>query len=70
MQQPSGGRFMFAFLFSKKTEREKELADSIRAMKTVRVSKRGGISLDSSEILQDERFIEASKKAKMIVANG
>lgn len=61
---------MFAFLFSKKTEREKELADSIRAMKTVRVSKRGGISLDSSEILQDERFIEASKKAKMIVANG
>ncbi|VVQ38472.1 hypothetical protein PS943_05916 [Pseudomonas fluorescens] len=61
---------MFGLLFSKRTEREKELADSIRAMKTIRVSMRGGISLDSTEILQDKNFIEASKKAKKIVANG
>ncbi|MBN2991922.1 hypothetical protein JWR97_11690 [Pseudomonas cedrina subsp. fulgida] len=61
---------MFGLLFSKRSEREKELADSLRAMKTIRVSMRGGISLDSSEILQDKNFIEASKKAKKIVANG
>lgn len=61
---------MFGLLFSKRTEREKELADALRAMKTVRVSMRGGISLDSMEILTDKKFIEASKKAQQIVANG
>lgn len=54
-------------LFSKKTDEEKKVADSIRALKTLRVSKRGGISLDSIEILESKNFIEASKKAKLIV---
>lgn len=61
---------MFGLLFSKRTEREKELADALRALKTVRVSMYGGISLDSMEILRDKKFIEASKKAQKIVANG
>lgn len=61
---------MFGLLLSKRTDREMKLADSIRAMKTVQVSRRGGISLDSLEILNNEHFIEASKKAKKLVANG
>lgn len=61
---------MFGLLLSKPTERQKKLADSIRAMETVHVSRRGGISLDSLEILKSEHFIEASKKAKKLVANG
>ena len=52
----------------KRSEREKQLAKSIRALKTVRVSDRGAISIDVAEILQDRSFIEASKKAKQIVA--
>lgn len=59
---------MLGMLFTKRTKREMELADSIRAMETVRVSKRGGISLDSSEILRDQNFINASERAKKIVA--
>jgi hypothetical protein len=61
---------MFGLLLSRRTEREKKLADSIRAMQTVQVSRHGGISLDSLEILNDKYFIEASKKAKLMVASG
>lgn len=61
---------MLGLLFSKRSEREKELADALRALKTLQVSMRGGISLDSMEILQDKYFIEASRKAKKTVANG
>lgn len=61
---------MLGLLFSKRSEREKELADALRALKTLQVSMRGGISLDSMEILQDKHFIEASRKAKKTVANG
>lgn len=61
---------MFGLLLSKRTESERKCADSIRALETVQVSRRGGISLDSMEILKNKHFIEASKKAKQIVANG
>lgn len=61
---------MFGILFSKRTEREIELANTLRAMKTLYVSSRGGVSLSSAEILRDKNFISASKKAKEIVANG
>lgn len=61
---------MFGIFFSKRTERELELANALRAMKTLHVSSRGGISLSSAEIIQDKNFVEASKKAKEIVANG
>lgn len=62
-------RPMLGLLF-KASKREKEILDSLRELRTLRVSDRGGMSIDSREILMSERFIEASKKAKKIVANG
>ncbi|CAG8863393.1 hypothetical protein PS627_00331 [Pseudomonas fluorescens] len=56
-------------LLWKRSKREKDLADALRGMRTLRVGQRGGISIDSQEILSDQHFIEASKKAKKIVAN-
>lgn len=60
---------MLGLLF-KTSKREKEILDSLRELRTLRVSDRGGMSIDSREILESEVFIEASKKAKKIVANG
>lgn len=60
---------MLGLLF-KTSKREKEILDSLRELRTLRVSDRGGMSIDSREILASELFIEASKKAKKIVANG
>ncbi|RML92462.1 Uncharacterised protein [Ectopseudomonas mendocina] len=60
---------MLGLLF-KTSKREKEILDSLRELRTLRVSDRGGMSIDSREILTSELFIEASKKAKKIVANG
>lgn len=60
---------MLGLLF-KTSKREKEILDSLRELRTLRVTDRGGMSIDSQEILMSERFIEASKKAKKIVANG
>jgi len=60
---------MFA-LFWKPSKREKALADAIRELRTLRVSDRGGMSIDSQEILSDQHFIDASKQAKKIVAAG
>ncbi|MCP1510443.1 hypothetical protein J2Y83_000570 [Pseudomonas marginalis] len=60
---------MFGLLF-KASKQEKEILDSLRELKTLRVTDRGGMSIDSREILMNERFIEASKKAKKTVANG
>jgi hypothetical protein len=60
---------MLGLLF-KTSKREKEILDSLRELQTLRVSDRGGMSIDSREILMSQCFIEASKKAKKIVANG
>ncbi len=60
---------MLGLLF-KTSKREKEILDSLRELRTLRVSARGGMSIDSREILTNELFIEASKKAKKIVAHG
>lgn len=60
---------MLGLLF-KTSKREKEILDSLRELRTLRVSARGGMSIDSREILTNEHFIEASKKAKKIVAHG
>jgi hypothetical protein len=57
-------------LLWKPSKREKELLDALRDLQTLHVSSRGGMSIDSKEILRDENFIAASKKAKKIVANG
>ena len=56
-------------LLLRTTKREKEILESLRNLKTLRVNERGGMSIDSREILNSQRFIEASKKAKKIVAN-
>lgn len=61
---------MFGLLLSRRSDEEKRIADSIRAMKTVRVSGRGGVSIDSLEILRNEQFIKASQRAKRLVADG
>ncbi|WP_232538360.1 hypothetical protein [Pseudomonas syringae] len=60
---------MFGLLF-KASKDEKEILDSLRGLKTLRISDRGGMSIDTHEILTSKRFIEASKKARKIVANG
>ncbi len=57
-------------LLWKASKREKEILDSLRELRTLRVSNRGGMSIDSQEILKSKHFIEASKKAKKIVAKG
>lgn len=57
-------------LLIKASKREREILESLRELRTLRISDRGGMSIDSREILMSERFIEASKKAKKIVANG
>ena len=55
---------MFGLLFSKRTEREKQLADSIRSLKTLRVSLNGLISVDPDEIVNDEKFMSARVSVK------
>jgi len=57
-------------LLWKPSKRERKLLDALRDLQTLRVSPRGGMSIDSKEILQNRHFIAASKKAKKIVANG
>jgi hypothetical protein len=57
-------------LLLKPNKREQELLDALRGLQTLRVSSRGGMSIDSREILTNEQFIAASKQAKKIVANG
>lgn len=52
------------------SKREKEILDSLRKLETLRVNNRGGMSIDSQEVLKSTYFIEASKKAKKIVAKG
>lgn len=60
---------MLGLLF-KISKREKEILDALRELRTLRVSNRGGMSIDSQEILMNECFIEASKRARKIVARG
>lgn len=60
---------MLTFFFTKQTEEQKELADSIRQLETLKVSRRGSISLESREIINSDTFVAASKKAKRIVQN-
>lgn len=57
-------------LLWKPSKRERKLLDALRDLQTLRVSPRGGMSIDSKEILSNEHFIAASKRAKKIVANG
>ncbi|QXW42686.1 hypothetical protein [Pseudomonas amygdali] len=57
-------------LLWKPSSKEKKLLDSLRELQTLRVTARGGMSIDSKEILSDAEFIAASKRAKSIVANG
>ena len=54
-------------LLWKRSKREKDLADALREMSTLRVSQWGGISIDSQEILRNQNFIDACKRAKKIV---
>ena len=56
-------------LFGRVTQRERELADSIRRLKTLKVSSKGGISIDSMEIIRNPHFVKASQQAKEIVAS-
>lgn len=67
--EPVEGLDMLGLLF-KANKQEKEILDSLRSLKTLRVSDRGGMSIDPQEILESRDFIEASKKAKKTVANG
>ncbi|RMP50635.1 hypothetical protein ALQ20_200015 [Pseudomonas syringae pv. atrofaciens] len=60
---------MFSLLF-KTSKQEKEILESLRGLKTLRVSDRGGMSIDQQEILESKGFREASEKAKKTVANG
>lgn len=57
-------------LLSKPSKRERKLLDALRDLRSLRVSSRGGMSIDSKEILSNQHFIAASKKAKTIVAYG
>lgn len=52
------------------SKREKEILESLRKLKTLRVNNRGGMSIDSQEVLKSSKFIAASEKAKKIVAKG
>jgi len=63
------GGYMLGLLF-RANKREKEILKSLRKLKTLRVSERGGMSIDSSEVLASDSFVKASKRAKNIVANG
>lgn len=56
-------------LLWKPNKREKKLLEALRDLRTLRVTPRGGMSIDSQEILSNESFIAASKRAKQIVAN-
>lgn len=46
---------------------QRELADRLRALKTLRVTRGGGMSIDPLEIVRSESFIAASKVARRIV---
>lgn len=59
---------MLGLLF-KPSKEEKELLEALRDLQTLRVSSRGGMSIDSQEILSNKNFIAASEKAKKIVAS-
>ncbi|MDQ0666708.1 hypothetical protein QF039_001008 [Pseudomonas sp. W2I6] len=59
---------MLGLLF-KPSKEEKELLEALRDLQTLRVSSRGGMSIDSQEILNNKNFIAASEKAKKIVAS-
>ncbi len=56
-------------LLIKPSKEEKELLEALRDLQTLRVSSRGGMSIDSQEILNNKNFIAASEKAKKIVAS-
>lgn len=60
---------MFWRLLFWPSREQRELADSLRTLKTLKVTRGGGISIDPLEIARDEHFIAASKVAKRIVAD-
>ncbi|WP_233593921.1 hypothetical protein [Pseudomonas amygdali] len=68
-RKPTWRMKMLGLLF-KTSKHEKEILESLRGLKTLRISDRGGMSIDTQEILTSKRFIEASEKARKIVANG
>lgn len=50
------------------SRKDREIADQLRALKTLKVTRGGGMSIDPLEIARNEHFIAASKVAKRIVA--
>lgn len=55
---------MFWSRFFRPSASERNAADALRKMETIQVSHQGGVSLDSTEILNDPKFIEISNRTK------
>jgi len=54
---------MLGLLF-RANKREKEILKSLRKLKTLRVSERGGMSIDSSEVLASDSFDQGQQKSE------
>lgn len=46
---------------------ERKILEQIRELKTLKVTPRGGMSIDPLEIIQSDHFLKASRMAKRIV---
>ena len=49
------------------SKQDRELMKSLKALKTLKVTRGGGMSIDPLEIIRSKEFIAASRVAKRIV---